>query len=147
MPIAFPFENGRYEGQGNWMDQNNEGVYTVTTTVADGAEASKVHSTKRTFLKIDGGTLYEEDTTVTFTPGERNAFKIAIAFPQGTVRGKGYCIGNQCHYDVDISPSMHLEFTFTVADGKMNGLGSSSNKGNFTSWREELTRGATQPSG
>lgn len=140
MAIGFPFENGRYEGKGHWMDQTAEGDYTVTCTVGEGAESSKLHTTKRTFLKPDGGTLYEEDTTVTFTPGERNGFKIAIAFPQGTVRGKGYCIGDQCHYEIEISPSSHLEFTFTSADGKMGGIGSSTNKGNFTSWRETLTK-------
>lgn len=138
--MQFPFENGRYEGRGNWIDQNAEGVYTVSTVIADGTESSKVHTTKRTFLQIDGATLYEEDTTVTFTPGERGCFKIAIAFPQGTVRGKGYCFGDQCHYDVDISPSSHLECTFTAGKEKMDGLGSLTAKSNFTAWRETLTR-------
>ena len=140
---AFPFENGAYEGKGQWMDQTTEGDYTVTCVIADGADSSKIHTTKRTFLKPDGGTLYEEDTTVTFTPAERNGFKIAIAFPQGTVRGKGYCRGDRCHYDIEISPSIHLEFTIAAANGQMSGIGSSTNKGNFTSWRESLSRSAS----
>lgn len=140
MAIALPFENGSYSGKGQWMDPANQGEYTVTTTVADGADGSKVHTTKRIFLKLDGGTLYEEETTVTFTAGERNGFKIAIAFPQGTVKGKGYCIGDQCHYEIAISPTHQLEFTFTATDGKLGGLGSSSNRGAVTSWREALDR-------
>ena len=138
----FPFENGRFEGRGQWIDQNAEGEYTVTTTIADGADSSKVHTTKRVFLKLDGDTLYEEETTVTFTPGERSAFRVAIAFAAGTVRGKGYSMGQQCHFEVPISPSLSLECTFTIMPGKIDGLGSSSNKGNFTAWREQLTKQA-----
>jgi hypothetical protein len=142
VPSEFPFENGRFEGKGHWMDQNAEGEYTVTTTIADGADATRVHTTKRTFLKLDGDTLYEEQTTVTFTPGERGAFKVAIAFAAGTVRGKGYAMEDQCHFEVPISPTLNLECTFTVSAGKMAGLGSSTNKGNFTAFREQLTKQA-----
>jgi hypothetical protein len=138
----FPFENGRFEGKGQWVDQNAEGEYSVTTTIADGADSTRVHTTKRTFLKLDGGTLYEEETTVTFTPGERSVFKVAITFAAGTVRGKGYAMGQQCHFEVPISPSLNLECTFTVSPGKIEGLGSSSNKGNFTAWCEQLTKQA-----
>ncbi len=140
MAIEFPFENGRFEGKGHWVDQNAEGEYTVTTTIADGAESAKVHTTKRVFLKLEGGTLYEEETTVTFTPGERGAFKVAIVFAAGTVRGKGYCLGNQCHFEVPISSTLNLECTFTLSPGKIEGLGSSTNKGNFTAWREQLNK-------
>jgi hypothetical protein len=140
VPIAFPFENGRYEGRGQWMDPTQDGEYAVTITIADGPDSSKLHTTKRTFLKPDGGTLYEEDTTVTFTPAERNGFKIAIAFPQGTVRGKGYCLGDQCHYGIEISPTHYLESTLTAADGTLAALGSSNNKGSLTSWRETLQK-------
>ena len=129
------------------MDQNAEGQYTVTTTIADGPESTVVQNTKRTFLKLDGGTLYEEETTVTFTPGDRGQFKVAIAFAAGTVRGKGYGLGDQIHYEIPVSPSLTLECTFNCVDGKVEGMGSSTNKGNFTAWRESLTRQPEQKQG
>jgi hypothetical protein len=135
-----PFENGRYEGKGQWMDQSAEGAYTVTAAVSDGPDSSRVQNIKRTFLKLEGGTLYEEETTVTFTPGERGTFKVAIAFAAGTVRGKGYTLGDQIHYEIQVSPSLLLECTFSYGDGKIRGLGSSTNKGNFTSWQESLSK-------
>jgi hypothetical protein len=138
--IEFPFENGRFEGRGKWIDQNAEGEYTVSTTIADGVDSARVHTTKRVFLKLDGSILYEEETTVTFTPAERSTFKVAIQFAAGTVRGKGYAMGDQCHFEVPISPTLSLECTFTLSPGKIQGLGSSSNKGNFTAWREQLTK-------
>lgn len=142
MASLLPFEKGRFEGKGQWIDQSAEGQYLVTTTIADGADSTLVQSTKRTFLKLDGGTLYEEETTVTFAPGERSQFKVSIAFAAGTVHGKGYGLGNQIHYEIQISPSLLLECTFTSSDGKIEGMGSSTNKGNFTSWRESLTKQA-----
>jgi hypothetical protein len=138
----FPFENGRFEGRGKWIDQNAEGEYTVSTTIADGADSTRVHTTRRVFLKLDGSILYEEETTVTFTPGDRSTFKVAIQFAAGTVRGKGYTVGDQCHFEVPISPTLSLECTFTLSPGKIEGLGSSSNKGNFTAWREQLAKQA-----
>ena len=50
----------------------------------------------------------------------------------------GYCFGNQCHYEADVAPGTRLEFTFTVYRGEIDGLASSVNKDNFTSWRETL---------
>jgi hypothetical protein len=138
----FPFENGRFEGRGKWIDQSAEGEYSVTITIADGADSTRVHTTKRVFLKLDGDTLYEEETTVTFTPGDRSAFKVAIQFAAGTVRGKGYAMGNQCHFEVPVSANLSLEGTFTFTPGKIQGMGSSSNKSNLTTWREELTKPA-----
>lgn len=134
-----PFQNGDYDGKGHWIDQNAEGDYTASYSISDGAENTKVQKTHRTFFKPDGGTLYEEDATVTFTPGERNGFKISIAFPAGSARGKGYCFGSQCHCELDVSQGVHLELTLTVSDGKIDALGSSTNRGNFTSWSETVT--------
>jgi hypothetical protein len=136
----FPFENGRFEGRGKWIDQSAEGEYTVAIAIADGADSTRVHTTRRVFLKLDGSTLYEEETTVTYTPGDRSTFKVAITFAAGTVRGKGYTMDNQCHFEVPISPTLSLDATFTFSPGKIQGLGSSSNKGNLTAWREELTK-------
>lgn len=138
--MTFSFENGSYTGKGRWMDQTNQGEYTVATTVADGPDSTRIHTTRRTFLRPGGDTLYEEETTVTFTPGERNGFKIAIAFPQGTVKGKGYAMDDQCHYEIAISPTHQLEFTFTATSGKLAGIGSSNNRGSVMSWREELAK-------
>ena len=138
MTARLPFENGEFSGKGHWIDQKAEGDYTVACTVGDGPDRSKVHKLKRVFLKPDGSTLYEEESTVTFQPAGKNGFKVTIATAKGSAHGSGYCFENQCHYDLDVSPEVHIEFTFTVGAGRMDGLASSTNKGNFTSWMETV---------
>jgi hypothetical protein len=133
-----PFSTGIFEGRGHWINQQAEGDYTARYEISEGADGSIVHAVRREFLTPDGSTLYAEETTVSFTPGPRNGMTVVITGPKGSVTGSGYCFGNQCHYDADVSPGTRLEFTFTVAGGQIDGLASSANKENFTSWRETL---------
>ena len=133
------FPSGRFEGKGHWIDAAREGDYTVSYDIAL-ADASAIHTVHRIFLKPDGSTTYEEHTTVTFTPGARNRFNITIQSAQGEVHGAGYSFENQHHYDLDVTPDNHLEWTFTVAADQIEGLASATNKGNFTSWKEWLRK-------
>jgi hypothetical protein len=132
------FQNGAFQGKGHWIDQKTEGDYSAACTISNGLNGSSVHVVKRVFLKPDGATLYEENTTQTFEPAARNAFTITIASDKGSLQGRGYCFDKQYHYELDISANTHAEFTIVIGDGRIDGLGSSTNKGNFTSWRETL---------
>ena len=133
------FPNGTYYGEGRWMDQNAEGAYTAQYEIAS-VEGAKVHTVKRVFLKPDGGVAYEENTTVTFLPAQRNAVTVHIHGTQGSVSGQGYAFEQSCHYEMDVAADNHLEFTFHAGNGNIDGMGSATNKGNFTSWRESLKR-------
>jgi hypothetical protein len=106
---------------------------------SDGPDGSKVYKLKRTFLKPDGSTLYEELSTVTLWDAPKNGFKITITTAKGSAHGSGYCFDRQCHYDMDISPGVHIGLTYTMSAGRIDAIASSTNKGNFTSWTESLT--------
>lgn len=134
------FLNGTYRGQGRWIDQKTEGTYTAQYTITDGPNASKVHEVKRIFLNADGAVAYEEKSTVLFEPGLRSAVLVTIKTAQGSVAGPGYAFDGECHYDLDVTPGNHLEFTFHLDRGRLHGLGSATNKGNRTYWQESLER-------
>ena len=134
-----PFANGVFEGTGHWINQRAEGDYLARYEISDGADGSKHHAVRRTFLNPDGSTLYIEETTVTFAPTDHNRIAVVISGPKGSVTGAGYCFGNQCHYEADVAPGTRLEFTFSVYRGEIDGLASSANTENFTSWRETLS--------
>jgi hypothetical protein len=133
-----PFSPGVYQGRGHWINQQAEGDYIVRYEIGDSADGSTFHAVQREFLNADGSTLYVEQTTVSFAPAARNRITVVITGPKGSVAGSGYCFGNQCHYEADVAPGTRLEFTFTVDDGQIDGLASSTQKDNFTSWRETL---------
>ena len=135
-----PFSPGVFEGSGHWINKNTEGDYGVRYEVSEGPDGAIVHTVRREFFKPDGASLFVEETTVTFTPADRNGMKVVISGPKGSVGGAGYVFGSQCHYEADVAPGTRLEFTFTVGDGQIDGLASSTNKDNFTSWRETLYR-------
>lgn len=135
-----PFLAGRFKGAGHWINQTAEGDYTVSCVISAAPEGGSVHTVHRVFLKPDGTTLYEEDSTLTFTPAGRNGFRLTIRSAQGEVQGSGYCFDRQCHYDVAIAADNHLEWTFSASPEVIEGLASSTNKGNFTSWKETLRR-------
>ena len=122
MTCELPFDNGVFEGRGHWINQQDEGDYAASYTVSDGADGSKLHAVRRQFLKPDGSTLYVEETTVMFVPGDRNSMRVVITGPKGSVTGTGYCFGDQCHYEADIAPESRLEFTFHVSDGQIVSL-------------------------
>jgi len=133
-----PFSAGRFEGSGHWIDQIREGDYTVACSIAAAPEGGFEHTVHRVFLKADGSTLYAEDSTVIFVPGAGNTFRVSIRSAQGEVHGSGYGFEGQCHYEADIAADNRLEWTFTLAEDRIVGLASSTNKGNFTSWKEKL---------
>ncbi|HSM80012.1 MAG TPA: hypothetical protein VLT57_20395, partial [Bryobacteraceae bacterium] len=66
------FLTGAYRGEGRWVDQKTEGRYTAQYKILDGQDGAKVHEVERVFLKPDGAVAYEERSTVTFEPKERN---------------------------------------------------------------------------
>jgi len=140
-----PFANGVFEGTGHWINQQAEGDYLARYEISEGADGAKCHAVRRTFLDADGSTLYVEETTVAFTPGARNRVAVVISGPKGSVTGSGYCFGNQCHYEADVAPGTRLEFTFTVYRGEIDGMASSTNRDNFTSWRETLSERPPAP--
>ena len=138
--MALPFPNGSFRGRGRWIDQKTAGNYTAQYAIADGPDESKVHTVHRVFFKPDGSKAYDEFSTVTFKPDAKTRIAVTIDSERGSVQGPGYSIDNHCHYELEISPGENLEFTFTVGEGQLTGLGSSTNKGNFTFWHETLTR-------
>ena len=137
-----PFQNGAFQGKGHWIDTKAEGDYVVDCAIADGPDGSMVHKLKRTFLKPDGSALYEELSTVSLWEAAKNGFRITITTEKGSAHGSGYCFDRQCHYEMDVSPGVHLELTYTVSAGRIDTIASSTNKGNFTSWTESLTSAA-----
>ena len=138
MASRLPFSNGSFQGKGHWIDQKGVGDYTAQYAISDGPHESKMHTVHRVFFKPDGTKAYDEYSTVTFKPEGKVGIIVTIDSERGSMHGLGYCIDNACHYELDISPTEHLEFTFTIDDGQLTGLGSSTNKGNFTFWRETL---------
>ena len=134
------FANGTYRGQGRWIDQAAEGRYTAQYMIIDGPDGAKVHRVERTFFKADGTVAYEERTTVSFEAKARSGVWVTIHSPQGSVTGPGYALDRECHYEIDVSPDNHLEFTFHAEDARISGLGSATNKGNRTYWKELLDR-------
>jgi hypothetical protein len=48
-------------------------------------------------------------------------------------------LDRECHYDIDITPDNHLEFTLHADDARITCLGSATNKGNRTYWKESLS--------
>ena len=137
---VLPFSTGKFEGTGHWINQTTEGDYTVACVMEATADGGSEHTVHRVFLKPDGATLYEEDSRLTFIPAERNGFRVVIRSAQGEVHGSGYYFDDQCHYEADIAHDNRLEWTFTVRAEGIEGLASSTNRGNFTSWKEVLRR-------
>ena len=134
------FSNGTYSGEGRWIDQKTEGRYTARYKIIDGQDGSKVHEVERIFLNPDGTVAYEERSIVTFEPKARSGVVVRIHGAQGEVTGPGYTLDRECHYDIDVTPENHLEFTFHSEGENLTGLGSATNKGNRTYWKESLDR-------
>ena len=134
------FVNGTWQGEGRWVDQKAEGRYAARYTITDGPEGAKVHRTERDFLKDDGSVAYEERSTLTFTSGPRNSLRVEISGDAGSVSGTGYAFDHECHYEADIAGDNRLEFSFRRNDERLHGVGSATNKGNFCSWSETVTR-------
>lgn len=121
------FVNGAYRGEGRWVDQKAEGRYTALYTISEGEGDARVHCTERTFLRDDGGVLYEEHSQLTFVPGARNALQVTIASGDRSVSGIGYAFEDECHYEMDLAADNHLEFSFHASDDTLIGVGSATN--------------------
>ena len=134
------FASGTYRGEGRWIDQKTEGQYRAQYKIVDGQDGSKVHEVERLFLKPDGTVAYEERTIVTFEPSARSGILVRIRGTQGDVTGPGYAFDRECHYDIDVTLDNHLEFTFRAEGANLTGIGSATNKGNRTYWKESLAR-------
>jgi hypothetical protein len=134
------FPNGAYRGEGRWIDQKTDGRYSAQYTIIDGPNGAKVHQVERVFFKPDGSVAYEEKSTVSFEPQARASLSVTISAAEGAVTGVGYAFDRECHYDVDIASDNHLEFTFHAEPARVHGVGSATNKGNRTYWRETLDR-------
>ncbi len=134
------FANGNYRGRGHWIDQKAEGDYTAQYTITDGPAASKIHDVQRVFLKPDGTVAYEEKVSILFERGARRTLWVTISGEKGTVAGPGYVFDRECHYDLEVTPENHVEFTFHAGHNQLHGLGSATNSGNRTYWRETLER-------
>lgn len=135
------FANGVFRGEGRWIDQKSEGRYTAVYTIGDRPGGGKVHRVERVFFKPDGAVAYEERSTVSFEPRPRSGVWVTIETAQaGAVSGPGYVFDGRCHYDLDVTEDNHLEFTFHVEGDRVEGLGSATNKGNRTYWRESVFR-------
>ena len=131
------FVNGTYRGEGRWLDQKAEGGYTAQYRIMDGDGGSKVHEVERIFFKPDGSVAYEERSTVNFRSAARG-IQVTIGHGEREVKGAGYALDRDCHYDADVAADNHLEFTFHAEDARITGLGSATNKGNLTYWKETL---------
>jgi hypothetical protein len=140
-----PFKPGAYRGTGRWIDRNAESAYTVECTVTPGEAGSVVHSVKRLFPVPQGVTVYgqaagvyEERSKLTFAPLRRNEFQVTIEGAKGSVNASAYCFDGQCHLEAAVAPGVDLEVTWTSSEDRLEQIGSSTNNGNFTSWRETL---------
>lgn len=143
---ALPFRVGTFEGRGHWDNQIARGDYLVRYVITDVGDGAANHAVRREFLGADGNTLYVEETTALFTPHDHNRMEVVITGPKGSVSGRGYVFGNQCHYEADIAPRTRLEFTFTIPDGRhIHGLASSAGPERVTCWREDLAWVAPVP--
>lgn len=134
------FVNGTYRGEGRWVDQKAEGRYTAMYTISGGEGDERVHRTERTFLRDDGGVLYEEHSQIIFVSRAPNALQVTIATGDRSVSGSGYAFEDECHYEMELAADNHLEFSFHASGDTLTGVGSATNKGNFCSWRERVTR-------
>lgn len=156
------FPNGRYEGRGEWVDKKGgRGRYTTAYEIVDEADNRKTQLTHREFLNADGSRLYEEDSTVTFKVIEGPFVEVAIGFRMKKTTeypddrhivtttlpseekisvGQGDWFNDSLHYDLDVTEDNHLENTYIFSDGKIELLGSATNKGNYTVWTETLYR-------
>lgn len=144
MAQTIPLQAGKYAGAGIWYDQIKEGRYTTEFEVIEKENGDKAQITNRVFFKDDGSELYKEYSEVHFHPIERNFIEVVIrSIENGEPRerrGRGYIFGNFLHYDMTVAEDIDLEGTYLVSDGAVEIFGSSSNRGNYTVWQEQLQR-------
>ena len=137
-----PFTVNEYAGDGSWQDSAGQrGRFTTEFKIVDEPNNTLVQITRRCFLKEDGGPLYEENSEVRFTRLEGNFVEVTIRAAGKEHDGRGYVWGNVCHYELEVDAGVQVENTYTFVDGRLELIGSSTNKGNITIWGEVLVAG------
>jgi hypothetical protein len=136
-PVPLPL--GRLKGEGRWSDQKVSGRYSVEFSIERSADGSTALSAHRVFFNPDGSPGGVEDSLTTFQPTFECFFSVSIYYKESTREGNGYCYGGQGHYGFDVDPDTRVEYTWKLGpSGEMEGMGSSTNRGNFTAWSETL---------
>jgi hypothetical protein len=140
-----PFEVNQYAGDGSWEDRAGQrGRFTTEFKIIDETSNALVQITRRCFLKEDGSLLYEENSEVRFTRLEGHFVEVTIRAAGKEHVGQGHVWGNHCHYELEVDDGVQVENTYTFVDGRVELIGSSTNKGNFTIWGEVLVEGQSQ---
>jgi hypothetical protein len=135
------FPNGKFTGSGEWVDKKGDrGRYTTAYEILDEADNLKAQITHREFLNGDGSLLYEENSIVTIKMSENHFAEVSIKHGEKEIAGLGYWFNQSLHYDLDVTEDNHLENTYIFSEGKIELLGSATNKGNYTVWSETLHR-------
>jgi hypothetical protein len=133
------FPTGKFKGIGRWVDKKGEqGKYTTAFEIIAQSENTKAQITHREFLNAEGGLLYEEHSVVTVKFLENHFIEVTIRHEEKELAGRGYRFNDSCHYDLDVGEDNHLENTYIFGGGKIELLGSATNKGNYTVWTETL---------
>lgn len=144
MTQIIPLQAGKYAGVGIWYDQIKDGRFTTEFEVTEHENGAKAQITNRVFFNDDGSELYKEYSEVHFHILERNFIEVVIrSIENGEPRerrGRGYIFGNFLHYDMTVAEDIDLEGTYLVRNGAVEIFGSSSNRGNYTVWQEQLQR-------
>jgi hypothetical protein len=140
MGTQLPFSEGRYEGKGKWFDVTGDnGAYTIEAEIRVDKDGIVSHFVLRTFLKDDGGILYEEKSQTSFNLTAESFFDVTIKHGEDEFIGHGYIFGNLVHYEFDVAfDENHVENTCTVSPNKVQLIGSATNNGKFTAWVERI---------
>ena len=135
------FPAGHFNGRGEWCDHKGDrGDYETEFWIAEESDNTIIQTTRRHFFHNDGSFWYEENSQVIFTFSPGHFVDVAIKYGEATTTGRGYCFGGLCHFDLDVAADNHVESTYRFGDGKIELLGSATNKGNLTAWTEALRR-------
>jgi hypothetical protein len=140
MADQVPLPLGVLKGEGYWSDQRSSGRYSAEFSITQAVDGSRVLTAHRVFSDSDGSPGGVEDSvTTTFQFTFACFFRVTIEYQEKTCKGTGYCYGDQAHYGFDIDADTRVEYTWTVdPSGQLDGMGSSTNRGNFTAWSETL---------
>ncbi len=139
MADQVPLPLGILRGEGHWSDQSASGRYSVEFSITQAADGSRLLAAHRVFSQPDGAPGTVEDSVTTFHFTFACFFRVTVEYPDKTCRGAGYAYGNQAHYGFDVDADTRVEYTWSIDPaGQLEGMGSSTNRGNFTAWSESL---------
>jgi hypothetical protein len=132
------FDARSYRGLGIWFDRaGGRGNYTTEYIISDEVSAL-IQTTKRRFLKEDGSLLYQEDSQIRFESTEDPFLRVTIIYGGKEYSGDGYTLDDCLHYELDVSADNHLEGSYFFGRERVTLVGSATNNGNYTVWREML---------